>query len=162
MSGAADGSDSLAAALGRIPSGLFILTARQGAAETGMLASWVQQCSFEPPMLSVAVRRGRDVAAWLADGAPFAINVLAEGQKELLSHFGKGLTLAQLPRAEERVGRADGRAAALTEALAVLHCEAAGRCEAGDHHLILGRVVAGSLRADERPMIHVRKNGLNY
>ena len=37
-----DPHKSLAAALGRIASGLFILTARQGKAETGMLASWVQ------------------------------------------------------------------------------------------------------------------------
>ncbi len=40
----ATASDSLAAALGRIPSGLFVLTAGSGATETGMLASWVQQC----------------------------------------------------------------------------------------------------------------------
>ena len=36
--------DSALAALGRIPSGLFVLTLRHGGRETGMLASWVQQC----------------------------------------------------------------------------------------------------------------------
>src|SRR5262249_14596361 len=35
----------LAAALGRVPSGLAILTIRNGDQETGMLVSWVQQCS---------------------------------------------------------------------------------------------------------------------
>lgn len=151
-----------AAALGRVPSGIFVLTCRRGADEAALLASWVQQCSFDPPMLSVAVRRGRDVAGWLAAGAPFAINILGEGQKELLSHFGKGQSLDQLPDAGSRVERSEGRAAVLTEALAVLHCEPAGSCDAGDHHLIVGRIICGSLRADERPMIHVRKSGLNY
>src|SRR5262249_46721136 len=145
-----------------VPSGIFVLTCRRGDKEAALLASWVQQCSFDPPMLSVAVKRGREVAAWLADGAPFAVNILGENQKDLLSHFGKGLMLAELADAERRVDRVDGRAAALTEALAVLHCEPAGNCEAGDHHLIVGRIVAGRLRANERPMIHVRKNGLNY
>jgi len=147
-----------AAALGRIPSGIFVLTCRDAA----LLASWVQQCSFDPPMLSVAVRQGREVAAWLAEGSPFAIHVLAEGQKELLSHFGKGLTLAQLPRAEERLTRVEGRAPVLPEALAYLHCEPVGKTDAGDHQLIVGRIVGGHLRADEKPMIHVRKSGLNY
>jgi flavin reductase (DIM6/NTAB) family NADH-FMN oxidoreductase RutF len=151
-----------AAALGRVPSGIFVLTCRRGDDEVALLASWVQQCSFDPPMLSVAVRRGREVAGWLAEGAPFAVNILAEGQKELLSHFGKGLMLVELPNVERRVERPEGRAAVLTEALAVLHCEPAVSCEAGDHHLIVGRIVDGGLRADERPMIHVRKNGLNY
>lgn len=151
-----------AAALGRVPSGIFILTCRSESGEAALLASWVQQCSFDPPMLSVAIRQGRDVAGWLAGGAPFAINILAEGQKELLSHFGKGLTLAQLPQGEERITRPDGRAAELKEALAVLHCEPVGHCNAGDHQLILGRVITGALRSEDRPMIHVRKNGLNY
>src|SRR3954462_11712496 len=81
---------ALAAALGRIPSGLFVVTARQNDQETGMLASWVQQCSFDPPQVSVAVQRDRFVHDLLDDGAAFAVNVLAAGQTDLLKHFGKG------------------------------------------------------------------------
>jgi flavin reductase (DIM6/NTAB) family NADH-FMN oxidoreductase RutF len=155
-------STDFTSALGRVPSGIFILTCRGPAAVPAMLTSWVQQCSFDPPMVSVAVRKGRDVAEWLTDGAAFALNILAEGQKELLGHFGKGLPLEQLPRSGERVHRPQELAAVLHDALGVLHCRVAGRCDAGDHHLILGRVIGGSLHSDERPMIHVRKNGLNY
>ena len=54
-----DPHKQLAAALGRVPSGLFVLTIRRGSAETGMLVSWVQQCSFDPPLVSLAVQRGR-------------------------------------------------------------------------------------------------------
>src|SRR4051812_26637484 len=82
--------EALAAALGRVPSGLFVLTVRQGEQETGMLASWVQQCSFEPPQVSVAVQRGRFAHGLLGDGAAFVVNVLAAGQTDLLKHFGKG------------------------------------------------------------------------
>ena len=52
-----DPSKRLAAALGRVPSGLYILTARHGDAETGMLVSWVQQCSFAPPLVSACHER---------------------------------------------------------------------------------------------------------
>jgi flavin reductase (DIM6/NTAB) family NADH-FMN oxidoreductase RutF len=151
-----------APALGRIPSGIFIVTFRGPTAEAALLASWIQQCSFDPPMVSMAVRKGRDFADLMSEGASFAVNILAEGQKELLGHFGKGLSLEQLPQAEERVARPEGLSAILREAVGVLHCQVAGRHDAGDHLLILGRVIGGSLQDDTKPMIHVRKNGMNY
>ena len=80
----------LTAALGRVASGLFILSARRGDLETGMLTSWVQQCSFEPPQVSVAVKRGRWLADWLTDGAGFALNVLDDTQTDMIVHFGRG------------------------------------------------------------------------
>src|SRR5215831_10096480 len=86
---------SLAAALGRIPSGLFVMTMRHGAEETGMLASWVQQCSFDPPQITVAVEPGRTIAEWLVPGATFGLNVLASGQNQLISHFAKGFEAGQ-------------------------------------------------------------------
>ena len=85
----------LLAALGRIPSGLFVLTARRGEAETGMLASWVQQCSFEPPRVSVALARGRELAAWLTEGAVFTLNILDDTQTDMIVHFGRGFALDQ-------------------------------------------------------------------
>src|SRR5258708_39256125 len=83
----------LAAALGRIPSGVAILTARRGAQATGMLASWVQQCAFEPPSVSVAVKQGRPMNAWLTPGTHFVLNILGDGHKNLVAHFGRGFAL---------------------------------------------------------------------
>lgn len=86
---------SVAAAVGRIPSGLFVITARNGTAETGMLGSWVQQCSFEPLQVSVAIRRDRDVIAWLTPDAPFTINILDDTQTNMIVHFGRGFALGE-------------------------------------------------------------------
>ena len=153
---------TIAPALGRIPSGLFIVTFSNGDIEAAILGSWIQQCSFDPPMISMAIRKGRDIGDWLTDGVPFTVNVLAEGQRDLLAHFGRGLPLCELPNVAERVLRPIGGAVVLKEALAALHCRVAGRCLTGDHHLIFGQIVAGSLHSEERPYVHVRKNGLNY
>ena len=76
--------------LGQIPSGIFILSIGTGPRATGMLASWVMQAGFEPPMVSVAVKLGRYVCDWLTEGQPFVFNVVGEGQKDLLRHFAKG------------------------------------------------------------------------
>src|ERR1700723_3031812 len=83
-------TDSIADILGRIPSGLFVLTTRHGEQDSGMLASWVMQAGFEPPMVSVAVRSDRHIAEWLTAGSPFVLHVLPTGQKTLLKHFGRG------------------------------------------------------------------------
>src|SRR5258708_9932172 len=91
----ADSQKSLVAALGRIPSGLFVLTFRHGKQETAMLASWIQQCSFEPPQIVIAMNETRFVLEWLKDGSPITVNILGEGQKDLMSHFGKGFESGQ-------------------------------------------------------------------
>src|SRR5437667_9937100 len=91
---APEGSKQLASALGRIPSGLFILTLRRGAdIETGMLMSWVQQCSFDPPLISAALQRGRDVGKLLTPGSGFTLNILDDSQTDMIVHFGKGFRL---------------------------------------------------------------------
>src|SRR5947209_16918130 len=111
----ADNPQGLAPPLGRVPSGLFILTARHGDDETGMLVSWVQQCSFEPPQVSVCVRQGRDVLAWLTSGAGFTLNMLAQGQGNFISHFGKGFALDQPAFAGLNVERGEGKAPVLLD-----------------------------------------------
>ena len=50
----------------------------------------------------------------------------------------------------------------LAAALAYLDCRVAGRFDAGDHVLVIGRVVGGAVLHDGRPTVHVRKSGLHY
>jgi flavin reductase (DIM6/NTAB) family NADH-FMN oxidoreductase RutF len=158
----ADRSKSLAAALGRIPSGLFILTARQGQAETGMLASWVQQCAFQPPRLSVAIKEKREVNAWLTPGSVFVLNILEEYQTDLVAHFGKGFNLGEPAFTGLEVQRPEGGPPVIDEALAYLRCTVVERFPVGDHDLLIGEVAGGAMLNEGQPMIHVRKNGLNY
>ena len=161
MSGGTD-PDSLAAALGRIPSGLFVLTVRHGGREMGMLASWVQQCSFEPPQISLAVNKERDVLEWLQDGVAFALNVIPEGGKALVAHFGKGFEAGQPAFAGLDVRRDGESPPVLLSAHAYLVCRVVKRVDAGDHVLVIGRVVAGDILHAGYPTVHVRKSGLKY
>jgi flavin reductase (DIM6/NTAB) family NADH-FMN oxidoreductase RutF len=152
----------LAGALGRVPSGLFIVTVRNGTQETGMLASWVQQCSFEPPQLTCAIRRDRPLLAWLTPGAPLTLNVLDEDQTDLLVHFGKGFELGQPAFSGLDVERPEGAAPVLLDALAYLDCRVVARHPTGDHDLVVVRAVAGRVLGEGKPMVHIRKNGLRY
>src|SRR5438105_4690226 len=128
-------------ALGRIPSGIFVLTACHGAAETGMLSSWVQQCSFTPPLISIAIRNDRFLADWLLEGASFTLNVLDDSQTDMIGHFGKGFSPDEDAFADLELSREESSAPVLSEALAFLNCRVEARYAPGDHWLIVARVV---------------------
>src|SRR5690349_13809153 len=153
MDGKGEDSKAVAAAIGRIPSGLFIVTARRGEAETGLLASWVQQCSFEPLQISVAVRQGRPIVDWLTPDSSFVVNILEDDQPDLLVHFGKGFAPGDPAFIGLDVQRTADGTPVLTDALAYLDCRMVGRCTAGDHDLVIGRVVGGRVLSEGRPMV---------
>lgn len=161
MAGGTD-LDSLAAALGRIPSGLFVVTFAHQNQETGMLASWVQQCSFEPPQITAAIRKDRAVLGWLRPGASFTVNVIPEGGKALVAHFGKGFELDQPAFEGLEVRRDGGAPPVLLAAHAHVVCRVVEKHEVGDHVLVVGCVIAGSVHHPGHPTVHVRKNGLKY
>jgi flavin reductase (DIM6/NTAB) family NADH-FMN oxidoreductase RutF len=153
---------SLASALGRIASGLFVVTARQGHATTGMLASWVQQCSFDPPQITLCVQPGRDIAGWLMPGAGFTVNILDDTQTDMIVHFGKGFKTDEPAFTGLEIEPLDQAGPVLCDALAYLECRVAARHSVGDHDLVVGLVVRGEMLGDRHPMVHIRRNGMHY
>lgn len=153
---------NLAAALGRVPSGLFILTIKHQDQETGMLASWVMQAGFEPPTVTVAVKQGRYVADWLAAGEPFVLNILAENAKPLLGHFGRGFQPGEPAFEGLNVARTSSELPVLADALGHLECRPTSHIHSGDHTIFLAEVIGGEMGATAEPYVHIRKNGLRY
>ncbi|MBV8075305.1 MAG: flavin reductase family protein [Planctomycetaceae bacterium] len=153
----------LSQALGRIPSGLYILTASFGDRSTGLLSSWVQQAGFEPPMLTAAVQRNRHIVDWIHASGRFTLNQLAIGSKALIRHFSRGFepdapAFDGIPLLHKAKG-----GPVLASALAFLDTEVVAQLDEGDHLIFLARVVAGDvLHPGADPFIHVRSNGFHY
>ena len=154
--------ESIQPVLGRVPSGVFILTVGTGSRATGMLASWVMQAGFEPPMVSVAVKLGRYVCDWIGDGQPFVLNMIGESQGKHLKHFGRGFDPEEPAFEGLEISYCPRGVPILQESLGHLQCEPAGHVDSGDHRIFLAKVVRGALGGDERPMVHIRKSGANY
>lgn len=157
----------IAAALGRIPSGIFILTARDGSGgticETGMLSSWVMQAGFDPPMLTAAVRRDRYLAEWLTAGSPFVLNLVGSDHKDLLKHFSKGFEPAEPAFTGLEIGRSPLGLPILSAALGHLECVTQSHIDSGDHRIFLAEILSASLvDSESRPMVHIRKSGMHY
>jgi flavin reductase (DIM6/NTAB) family NADH-FMN oxidoreductase RutF len=152
-------------ALGRLSGGLYVVTARQQERASAMVASWVSQASFDPPGLTVAVARDRAIESLLQVGDRFVLNVLAEGNHQLLlRHF-----LRRFPPGADRFAGVAILAdvakggPVLAEALAYLDCRVLQRLEGGDHWLIYAEVENGNVAdADGRTATHHRKVGNHY
>jgi flavorubredoxin/flavin reductase (DIM6/NTAB) family NADH-FMN oxidoreductase RutF len=155
---------SLDRALGRISSGLYIITARQGEVASAMLASWVIQASFEPLGVAIAVSKDRAIESLLHVGDTFVLNVLEEGRcQPLMKHF-----LKRFPPGADRFTGIDTYPAQngspiLARSLAYLECEVTGRLDGSDHWLVTATVHTGRVaKRDGLTAVHHRQVGNHY
>lgn len=146
-------------ALGMIPSGLSVLVSSLDGRPVAMLGSWIQQASFDPPIVTASVKSGRPLEQALAVGATVSISLLAETNMNLAVRFSKGdgaldgLDLFTAP----------GGHPVLKSALAWLDGKVLNRVAAADHVVVLIEVTAGGvLQEGSKPRVHLRKSGFSY
>lgn len=153
----------IAAALGAIPGGVFILTAEHEDRRQGMLASWVQQVCFEPPMVVVAVAKGRPIMPLISESRQFALCQLADEDKLLRRKFRQAPEPGEDPfLGFELVNGTLHNLPILKNCLAHLECELSCHMDVeGDHDLFVG-IVRGATRRSGTPAVRLRDNGLDY
>ncbi len=156
--------NDLEKALGRLSSGLYILTTRHGNLSSAMLASWVAQASFKPLGVTVAVARDRAIESLLHVGDHFVLNILEEGNyQSLMKHFLKRFPPGANRFEGVRTYPATNGSPILADALAYMECEVSRRIECGDHWLIYSTVSVGRVsKPDAPPAVHHRQIGNHY
>ncbi|MGD9681214.1 MAG: flavin reductase family protein [Candidatus Obscuribacterales bacterium] len=150
-------------AMGRLASGVHIVTIKDTEGRDGMLATWVGQAAFAPPIVSVAVNRSREIMPRLKEGSYLAVNVLSKSNMDVFKAFAKPFQEG-MDRFEGLDCGEDSKGSPIfPKAVAYMSLKITSFAEAGDHVLVLGEVVDGAvLNGDEEPMVHLRKNGFQY
>jgi len=135
----------IAALFHRLSYGVYVVGVAAGDRRDGFTAAWVMQASFDPLLLALSINSSNASYELLHAGGGFTVNVLKQGQLELARRFGtrSGRNEDKLAGIRWRPGRTG--APILEQALAYFDCELAGRHRAGDHELVLGRVVDGKI-----------------
>lgn len=152
-------TEGIGQAIGRIPSGVFIVTAQRGEEKMGMMGSWVAQAGFKPPCVSVAIHPDREIYKVIEETGRFSLNVLSNENMNLMKAFSR-YSPEQFNEVAHTVSE---HGLVLTEAVAVMHCRLLGKSTLSEHHLFLGEVVDGAyLNHEASPMVHLRKSGFNY
>lgn len=154
--------EGIGKALGRLASGVFIVTLGNSEERDGMLATWIGQSAFEPPIITVAVKKERPILSKLNQDNLFVVNVLGKKNNHIFKNFAKPYSpdvdrFADLSVSDKHSGPV------FLDALAYMSCTVIGQMPAGDHVLVLGQVTDGALlNSDQEPMVHLRGNGFQY
>ncbi|MBE9071401.1 diflavin flavoprotein [Microcystis sp. LEGE 08355] len=151
-------------AIGRISSGLYIITTKKGDRSGAMVASWVTQASFDPPGFTVAVAKDRAIESLMQVGDQFILNILEEGNYQtLMKHFLKRFGPGEDRFAGVNTRTANNGSPILADALAYLECEVVSRMECADHWIVYNKVADGRVsKPDSLTAVHHRKVGNYY
>lgn len=153
--------DNLGKALGRIASGVFLVSFTKGGKKDAMLSTFVMQAGFDPPVVVVAVNNNRPLLDVLKPGDTFVVNVMSKENMDVYKAFAK-------PH-KEGMDRFDGiklkdgmEHPVLANCVSYMTCRVMSYTSAGDHQLLIAEAIDGEQLSHEEPMIHLRKNGFSY
>ncbi len=144
-----------------IPYGLFAIGVRRGEEANAFTANWLTQCSFDPPMLALAVENtGRSVAL-LREAGAFSVNFWGAGQRREAARLARPAARAPDKLAEFAQRPGETGAPLLTETLGYLECRVVEAQVTGDHTLFVAEIVgAGLFREGEA--LDLRQAGFRY
>jgi flavin reductase (DIM6/NTAB) family NADH-FMN oxidoreductase RutF len=146
----------------RLSVGVYVIGASHGGRRNAFTAAWVMQVSYEPLMLALSINPEHATYPLIHASGVFTVNVLKSGALDLARWFGTRSgrdedKLVSVPWHQETNG-----APVLDDALAYFDCEVTRSVPAGDHQLIVARVVGGRiLNSAATPMTYTETGNLD-
>ncbi|MDO8840165.1 MAG: flavin reductase family protein [Parvibaculum sp.] len=141
-------------ALGWFTTGVAVVTTRlPGGAPIGITVNSFSSVSLDPPLVLWCLDKKSDTLSAFAVSTHFTVNVLREEHQEISSRLSRkgDHSLTGLAVVERKSG-----CPALKEALAHFECEVEARHDAGDHVIMIGRVLNFDYAKDGRPLLYHR------
>ncbi|MDN3295402.1 flavin reductase family protein [Streptomyces ficellus] len=131
------------AAMGRFPTGVTLLTQGSGDGTSVITLNSLTSVSLDPLLILVSVKADGRIRPRVVRAGSFAVNVLSRRHQELGQEFCRPDRPAGLA-AMRRLGAAEGVTgnAVVPSAEAYFECVLDAAHPAGDHTLLVGRVVA--------------------
>ena len=125
-----------------------------------MTAAWVARVSWDPPMLAVAVAPTRHTLELIREYGEFVVNLVGpslEGAAYGVFGSASGRSVDKFEASGVRLFRARSvTAPVLADAVAAFECRLEKVVEAGDHLIVVGRVVGALKLRDEEPLAFYR------
>lgn len=124
--------------LGHVPTSVVVVAGTDGGEPLGLAVGSFTSVSLDPPLVGFFVGRTSSTWSRIEGSGAFCVNVLREDQDTLCRTFATpgADRFAEVPWRAAATG-----APALEGALAWIDCTVESVAEAGDHSLVLGRVV---------------------
>jgi flavin reductase (DIM6/NTAB) family NADH-FMN oxidoreductase RutF len=144
------GQHAFRRALGQFSTDVCVVTTHVADETLWMTISSFNSLSLDPPLVLFSIdRRSRSLLLWeKAEG--YAINVLAENQRDISNRFARALTKSGEGL---RHTAGVGGAPVLSGAAAVFECTPWARHDGGDHVLFIAKVERFTASADRAPLV---------
>lgn len=137
--------DNLGSYYHHYPRVAAVLTAASGGKENAMAVAWHMPVSFDPPLFAVSVSAKRFSYNLIAESGQFAINFLPNSEAQLVAAVGgsKGAEVDKFAAFNiEKDEPIKTKAPILSAAYAAYECKVVSDELYGDHHLLIGEIVA--------------------
>ncbi len=146
-------SEPTAALFQRLTQGVYVIGVAHIETRNAFTAAWVMQVSFDPLLLALSINPNHSCYRLLKEGQSFSVNVLKKRHLDLAEHYGRPAQTDKFVSADWITDRS--RLPHLREALAWFACEVMSEHPAGDHVLVLGKVMYGEvLDSEAEPMLY--------
>jgi len=146
----------------RLSLGVYVVGVADGERRDAFTAAWIMQVSYDPLLLALSINPQHASYRILHGSRAFTVSVLKERQLDLAKRFGTRSGRDEDKLAGTRWRSARSGAPVLDDALAYFDCEVSASFPAGDHELVLGRVVGGEvLDRDGVPMSYAETGDLD-
>ncbi len=131
-------------ALDRFIYGIYLVTMATAEGPNGMIASWVTQCSHEPPRLALAIRKNRLSHAQISETKTFCVNVLPRELAGTIQNF----KIADWKNKFHATGHSPSASGlpVLDACIGYLDCVVDQTVDAGDHTLFIATIIAGAMK----------------
>ena len=146
--------------LGMLSYGVYVLTTKNKDYYTAATVTWVSQASFEPPMLSVCLKKDSGPYKLVRERKEFILHMLSDDQKNFAAKFFTSTNVVG--------NELNGEKFKLVNDLPILgavpsyiHCSVLEVLGNGDHPLFLCMVENVKLRNSSKPL-ELRKTGWKY
>lgn len=142
--------------------GVYVVGVANQRSHDAFTACSVMQASYNPVLLAVSVNPDHASYPLIRAARSFSVNVLRKDQLDVARHFGthSGRDLDKLRNVSWT--RGESGAPILDAAMAWFECELTAVMPAGDHQIILGRVVGGQLADTEAtPMLYAEAGNMD-
>jgi len=145
--------EELKAVMRRSAQGVTIVCTKHQGRLFGLTVSSFTSISLEPPLILVSISKKTYSHSYLADAIRFSVSVLAEDQARVASVFsGRAGDPANKFKEVPFVIGAEG-SPLISDALCWIECVRWKVYDGGDHSLIIGEVLAASVRRHAPPLV---------
>jgi len=136
-----------------LPSGLYLMTGQHEARRAGTPVRWAVQCSAEPVLVCVSLRKGHWVSPLVRDSHYFGLSLISENDNLILRKFG------DQPRGKEGdpfdcvpIERLTAPVPLLAKSKMVMDCEVVRHLDLeSDHELFIGKVLSARALPAQAP-----------